>query len=85
MDSNHYDLGNAKQSNSKTRSSTITSKKGLQSDIQSLELANGIKDSLINVGFTTTDSILSSNTTEISKLLGTDLYVAKLSWKKLKE
>ena len=78
MDSSHYDLGDAKQSNSKTRSSTITSKKDLQSDIQSLELANGIKDSLINAGFTTADSIFSSSTTEISKLLGIDLYVAQI-------
>jgi hypothetical protein len=76
MDPSHYDLGDAKQYNSKTRSSTITSKKGL-SDIQSLELANGIKDSLVNAGFTTADSILSSSKTEISKLLGIDLYVAQ--------
>ena len=78
MDPSHYDLGDTNQSNSKIRSSTLTNKKGLQSDIQSLELANGIKDSLINAGFTTTDSILSSSTTEISKLFGIDLYVAQI-------
>jgi hypothetical protein len=41
-------------------------------------LANGIKDSLINAEFTTADSILSSSTTEIYKLLGIDLYVAQI-------
>jgi hypothetical protein len=41
-------------------------------------LANGIKDSLIKAGFTTINSILSSSTTEISKILGIDLYVAQI-------
>ena len=41
-------------------------------------MANGIKDSLIKAGFTTINSILSSSTTEISKILGIDLYVAQI-------
>jgi hypothetical protein len=50
----------------------------MQSDIQQLELANGIKDSLINAGFTTVSFILKSTTTDISEKLGIDLYVAQI-------
>ena len=53
-------------------------KKHTESDIQLLELASGIKDSLIKTGFTTINSILGSSTTEISKILGIDSYIAQL-------
>ena len=46
--------------------------------IQVLELAIGIKESLITAGFTSLDSLLRSNPTEIAAILGIELYVAKL-------
>jgi hypothetical protein len=46
--------------------------------IQMLELAIGIKDSLMAAGFTSLDSLLRSNPTEIATILGIELYVAKI-------
>ena len=46
--------------------------------IQMLELAIGIKDSLMAAGFTSLDSLLRSNATDIAAVLGIELYVAKL-------
>jgi hypothetical protein len=43
-----------------------------------LELAIGIKDSLMAAGFTSLDSLLRSNPTDIAAILGIELYVAKL-------
>jgi hypothetical protein len=48
------------------------------SDIQLLELASGIKDSLINSGFLTIESIIASNTTDLSNKIGVDLYIAQI-------
>ncbi len=57
----------------------------MESDIQALELATGIKDSLTNSGFTTINCILSSTTTDISKKLGIDLYVAQIIFEEAKK
>ena len=46
--------------------------------IQMLEVAIGIKDSLMAAGFTSLDSLLRSSPTDIAAILGIDLYVAKL-------
>jgi hypothetical protein len=46
--------------------------------VQMLELAIGIKDSLMAAGFTSLDSLLRSNATDIAAILGIELYVAKL-------
>lgn len=46
--------------------------------IQMLEIAIGIKDSLIAAGFTSLDSLLRSSPTDIAAILGIELYVAKL-------
>lgn len=46
--------------------------------IQMLEVAVGIKDSLIAAGFTSLDSLLRSSPAEIAAILGIELYVAKL-------
>jgi hypothetical protein len=48
------------------------------SDIQHLELASGIKDSLINAGFPTIESIVASNTTDLAKKVGVDVYIAQI-------
>lgn len=50
----------------------------MDSSIQMLEIAIGIKDSLISAGFTSLDSLLRSSPAEIAALLGIELYVAKL-------
>lgn len=50
----------------------------MESDIQLLELASGIKDALINAGFCTIKSILNSTTSDISSKVGVDLYVAQI-------
>jgi hypothetical protein len=57
----------------------------MKSDIQLLELATGIKDSLTKAGFTTISIILSSTTTDISKKLGIDLYIAQIIFEEAKK
>jgi hypothetical protein len=57
----------------------------MESDIELLELATGIKDSLTKAGFTTISIILSSTTTDISKELGIDLYVAQIIFEEAKK
>ena len=57
----------------------------MESDIQALELATGIKDSLTKSGFTTINCVLSSTTTDISKKLGIDLYVAQIIFEEAKK
>jgi hypothetical protein len=49
----------------------------VKSDIRLLELADGIKDSLINAGFTI-KSIIECTTSDISSKLGVDLYIARI-------
>lgn len=45
--------------------------------IQMLEVAIGIKDSLVSAGFTL-DSLVHASPTDIATVLGIELYVAKL-------
>ena len=56
----------------------------MKSDIQRLELASGIKNSLIEAGFTTIDFICRSTTTDISEKLRIDLYVAQIIFEEAK-
>jgi hypothetical protein len=51
--------------------------RSVEADVQRLELAEGIKDSLEKAGFTI-DSILNNTPVDISKKLGIDLYVAQI-------
>lgn len=46
--------------------------------IQMLEVAIGIKDSLMAAGFTSIESLLRSSPADIAAILGIELYVAKL-------
>ena len=46
--------------------------------IQMLELAIGIKDVLVNAGFTTIESLLRMSPSEIAAMLGIELYVGKI-------
>ena len=56
----------------------------MESDIQLLELADGIKDALVNTGFLTIKSILSSTTSDISRRVGVDLYIAQIIFQEAK-
>jgi hypothetical protein len=57
----------------------------MESDIQLLDLATGIKDSLIKAEFTTISFILNSTTADISERLGVDLYVAQIIFEEAKK
>jgi small basic protein len=50
----------------------------MASDIHLLELASGIKDSLVRAGFLTVESILASSITDLSNKVGVDLYIAQI-------
>ena len=47
-------------------------------DAHLLELASGIKDSLVKSGFLTVESILASSITDLSNKVGVDLYIAQI-------
>jgi hypothetical protein len=55
-----------------------------ESDIQLLELAEGVKDTLVNAGFFTIKSILECTTSNISSRLGVDQYIAQIILKEAK-
>jgi hypothetical protein len=50
----------------------------VESDIHLLELADGIKDTLISSGFSTIKSVLESTTSDLSTKIGVDQYVAQI-------
>jgi hypothetical protein len=56
----------------------------MESDIQLLELALGIKDALISSGFLTIKSVLSSTTADIASKVGVDLYIAQIIFQEAK-
>jgi len=56
----------------------------MESDIQLLELAPGIKDALINSGFLTIKSILNNTTEGIASKVGVDLYIAQIIFQEAK-
>jgi hypothetical protein len=56
----------------------------MESDIQLLELAHGIKDALISSGFLSIKSVLSSTTAGIADKVGVDLYIAQIIFQEAK-
>jgi hypothetical protein len=50
----------------------------VESDVHLLELADGIKETLINAGFTTIKSILECSAPDISSRIGVDQYIAQI-------
>jgi hypothetical protein len=56
----------------------------LESDIYLLQLAEGVRDALINGGFSTIKSILESTTSDISNRVGIDPYVAQIIFEEAK-
>jgi hypothetical protein len=57
----------------------------LEPDIYLLKLAVGIRDALINGGFSTIKSILECTTSDISSRVGVDLYIAKIIFEEAKK
>jgi hypothetical protein len=56
----------------------------MESDIQLLELAPGIKDALISSGFLTIKSVLGSTTAGVASKVGVDLYIAQIIFQEAK-
>jgi hypothetical protein len=56
----------------------------MESDIQLLELADGIKRALVNSGFITIKSILENTASDISHKVGVDLYIAQIIYQEAK-
>jgi hypothetical protein len=56
----------------------------LEPDIYLLQLADGVRDALINGGFSTIKSILECTTDDISSKIGVDLYVAQIIYEEAK-
>jgi hypothetical protein len=56
----------------------------MESDIQLLELAPGIKDALISAGFLTIKSVLNNTATGIADKVGVDLYIAQIIFQEAK-
>ena len=50
----------------------------VESDVHLLDLADGIKETLINAGFTTIKSILECSASNISTKIGVDQYIAQI-------
>jgi hypothetical protein len=50
----------------------------VESEIQLLELAKGIKDALLSSGFLSIKSILGNTPSNISNKVGVDLYIAQI-------
>jgi hypothetical protein len=50
----------------------------MESDLQLLELADGVKDALKNAGFLNIKSILDKSVSNISEMVGVDLYIAQI-------
>jgi hypothetical protein len=55
-----------------------------ESDVNLLELADGIKDALDNAGFSTINSILECSTPDISNKIGVDQYVGQIIFEEAK-
>ena len=56
----------------------------MEPDIYLLQLAEGVRDTLINGGFSTIKSILEYTTDDISSKVGVDLYVAQIIFEEAK-
>jgi hypothetical protein len=56
----------------------------VESDIHLLELADGIKDTLINSGFSTINSIIECTTSDLSNKIGVDQYIAQIIFEEAK-
>jgi hypothetical protein len=56
----------------------------VESDIHLLQLADGVRDALINAGFSTIKSILECTTSDLSNKIGVDQYIAQIIFEESK-
>ena len=56
----------------------------VEPDVYLLQLADGVKDALINAGFTTIKSILECTTSDLSNRVGVDQYIAQIIFEEAK-
>jgi hypothetical protein len=56
----------------------------VESDIYLLQLADGVRDALINGGFSTMKSVLECTTSDLSNKIGVDQYVAQIIFEEAK-
>jgi hypothetical protein len=56
----------------------------VKSDIHLLVLADGVRDALINAGFSTIKSILECTTSDLSNKIGVDQYIAQIIFEEAK-
>jgi hypothetical protein len=56
----------------------------VESDIHLLQLADGVRDALINAGFSTIKSILECTTSDLSNKIGVDQYIAQIIFEEAK-
>ena len=56
----------------------------VESDIYLLQLADGVRDALINEGFSTMKSVLECTTSDLSNKIGVNQYVAQIIFEEAK-
>ena len=56
----------------------------VESDIHLLQLADGVRDALINAGFSTIKSILECTTSDLSNKIEVDQYIAQIIFEEAK-
>jgi hypothetical protein len=56
----------------------------VKSDIHLLVLADGVRDALINAGFSTIKSVLECTTSDLSNKIGVDQYIAQIIFEEAK-
>ena len=56
----------------------------VESDIHLLQLADGVRDALINAGFSTIKSILECTTSDLSNKIGVDQYISQIIFEEAK-
>jgi hypothetical protein len=56
----------------------------VEPDIYLLQLADGVRDALINAGFSTIKSILECTTSDLSNKIGVDQYIAQIIFEEAK-
>ena len=57
----------------------------VEPDIYLLQLADGVRDALINAGFSTIKSILECTTSDLSNKIGVDQYIAQIIFEEAKK
>jgi hypothetical protein len=56
----------------------------VESDVYLLQLADGVRNALIDAGFTTIKSILECTTSDLSNKIGVDQYIAQIIFEEAK-